>query len=236
MTPRIAIPLPHTQDGEYSARALPDYARAVEMAGGEPVTLSNANMVGELMDNWDAVLLPGSPADVDPAAYAAARNPHCAAADLDREKLDRRLLDAAYPARKPVLGVCYGLQSLNVYCGGTLVQHVAGPVEHEAKRLKHAHRVIVKEGSRLAHIVRGGGGQSLELTVNSSHHQAAERVGAGLFCAAQCPEDGMIEALEGASLDHFVLAVQWHPERSLEEPASQALFRALVAAARRHGE
>ena len=86
----------------------------------------------KLVESCDAVLLPGSKADVDPAKYNAPRSPQTAAADSGRDIVDWILLDDAYNARKPILGICYGLQSLNVYRSGTLIQHIESPVKHAA--------------------------------------------------------------------------------------------------------
>jgi putative glutamine amidotransferase len=234
MRPRIAIPLPHSGDLEYSARALPQYEAAVTSAGGEPVRVPLDLQPGQAMkiiERCDGVLLPGSKADVDPAKYDAPRDPHSAAADPARDRVDELLLQDAYNMRKPILGICYGLQILNVYRTGTLLQHIVSPVNHEAgKTVPVAHAVDIAAGSRLAEIV---GKPSAGLPVNSSHHQSAEVIGDGLRVVARCPQDGIIEALEGTSPDHFVVAVQWHPERSMElDQASPAIFRALVEAAR----
>jgi len=202
------------------------------MAGGQPVRISldlSSAEVGKLIETCDAVLLPGSRADVDPAKFAASRHPKTADADLRRDTVDELLLKDAYGSRKPVLGICYGLQILNVYRRGTLLQHIASPVNHEAGRgVEVAHSVKIQAGSKLAEIVHG---RDL-LPVNSSHHQSAEVIGEGLRVSANCPDDGIIEAIEGTSPDHFVLGVQWHPERSAQtDPASLAIFRALVEAA-----
>jgi putative glutamine amidotransferase len=236
MRPRIAIPVPHSGDPEYAGRALPQYAKAVELAGGQPVSIPLDQALSEvqrLVESCDAVLLPGSRADVDPAKYAAARDPKTADADLPRDSVDELLLQDAYHLRKPVLGICYGLQILNVYRAGSLVQHIDSPVNHEAgRKVAVAHNVLVDTGSRLAQIVQGTEAQLLELPVNSSHHQSADKVGDGLRIVARCPQDGIIEAIEGTSPDHFVLAVQWHPERSIDDDApSRAIFSALVKAA-----
>ena len=236
MRPRIAIPVPHSGDPEYAGRALPQYAKAVELAGGQPVSIPLDQALSEvkkLMESCHAVLLPGSRADVDPAKYAAARDPKTADADLPRDSVDELLLQDAYHLRKPVLGICYGLQILNVYRAGSLVQHIDSPVNHEAgRKVAVAHNVLVDTGSRLAQIVQGTEAQLLELPVNSSHHQSADKVGDGLRVVARCPQDGIIEAIEGTSPDHFVLAVQWHPERSIDDDApSRAIFSALVKAA-----
>ncbi len=237
MPPRIAIPVPHSTDPEYAERSLPQYERAIEIAGGEPVRIPLDQPPAEVMkliERCDAVLLPGSKADVDPAKYDAPRDPQTAAADAGRDTVDELLLQDAYNMRKPVLGICYGLQILNVYRSGTLIQHIESPVNHAAgRKVAVAHSVEVDPGSKLAEIVAAGA-KTAGLAVNSSHHQAADIVGDGLRVVARSPQDGVIEAIEGTSPDHFVLAVQWHPERSADEDeSSRAIFRALVDAARR---
>jgi putative glutamine amidotransferase len=243
MSARIAIPVPHSADPEYAERALPQYVHAIEMAGGEAVRIpldQSPAEVTKVIDRCDAVLLPGSKADVDPSKYKARTDPNTAPADPGRNAVDELLLQDAYNLRKPILGICYGLQILNVFRGGTLLQHIESPVNHDAGRnVPVAHTVTVESDSRLNEIVVGDGDSALRertpsIAVNSSHHQAAEEIGHGLRVVARCEQDGIIEALEGTSPDHFVLAVQWHPERSVEDGAgSRAIFRALVEAARR---
>jgi putative glutamine amidotransferase len=248
--PRIAIPMPHSFDREYAERSIPQYERAVEQAGGEPVRIpldQTQPEVIKLIGHCDAVLLPGSKADVDPARFSTPRSPHTAVADPRRDAIDDLLLRDAYNLRKPVLGICYGLQSLNVYRAGSLIQHIPDflpeelrtRVDHEAgKNVAIAHAVEIEKGSKLAEIVNGKNrdlspeGTKLIVPVNSSHHQSANEIGKGLRISARCTDDSIIEALEGTAADHFVLAVQWHPERSidLDEP-SRAIFRALIKAA-----
>ena len=238
MRPRIAIPIPHSVDAEYSGRALPQYERAVEQAGGEPVRIPLDRAIAEvqkLAQHCDAVLLPGSRADVDPEKYLAARDPKTADADWPRDTIDQFLLQDAYQMRKPVLGICYGLQSLNVYRSGSLVQHIESTINHEAgRKVAVAHDVVVDAGSRLAEILTQANADPTRLPVNSSHHQSADAVGKGLRIVARCPQDGIVEALEGTDPDHFVLAVQWHPERSIDDDdPSRAIFRSLVEAAKK---
>jgi putative glutamine amidotransferase len=281
MPPRIAIPMPHSIDLEYGERAIPQYESAVKQAGGEPVRIPLDQPEAEVMKliaNCDGVLLPGSNADVDPAKFAATRSPRTAAADPRRDAVDELLLQDAYNLRKPVLGICYGLQSLNVFHAGSLIQHIPDflpeelrtRVNHEAgKKVAVAHAVEIDRDSKLAQIVDGMDGKDREghglssqpalsqrsapkgpdkesesntalapaasklvVPVNSSHHQSADGIGDGLRIVARCPDDGIIEAIEGTAPDHFVLAVQWHPERSVnDDEPSRAIFRALIEAA-----
>src|SRR5258706_6210320 len=245
MKPRIAIPLPHSADPEYAERAIPQYERAVELSGGEPVRIPLDRPpadVMKLIERCDAVLLPGSKADVDPAKFGAARHQKTEAADPKRDTVDELLLQDAYNMHKPVLAICYGLQILNVYRSGTLVQHIESVINHSVGRaVVKAHTVEVESDSQLATIV-GADKKTAEVAVNSSHHQSADVVGDGLRVVARSPLDGVIEALEGTLPGHFVLAVQWHPERSVhdsEELADSAekIFRAFIEAARaRHAE
>ncbi len=201
-----------------------------------------------IVEGCDGILLPGSKADVDPAKFKAPRSSHSASADNQREAGDELLLEHAYQSGKPVLGICYGLQSLNVFRGGSLIQHIPDflpedlrtRVNHEAgRKIAVAHEVTIEDNSRLAEILcresRLGtsGGPALKLPVNSSHHQSAGEIGEGLRIIARCPDDGIIEALEGTDPDHFVLAVQWHPERSVDEDEfSRVIFRSFIEAAK----
>src|SRR6267154_6721903 len=240
--PRIAIPMPHSLDREYAERAIPQYERAVEQAGGEPVRVpldQTPAEIRKIIEHCDGVLLTGSKADVDPARFGAPRSPRTAVVDPQRDAVDDLLLQDAYNLRKPVLGICYGLQSLNVFRAGSLIQHIPdflpedlrARVDHEAgKKVAVAHTVEIEKGSKLGEIL--GREEKLVVPVNSSHHQSADTIGEGLRISARCPDDGIIEALEGTDRGHFVLAVQWHPERSVEQDeASRAIFRALIAAA-----
>jgi len=254
MIPRIAIPQSRSNKPDYVARVMPYYLDAIRLAGGEPVEIVlelDSHQIARTASACDAVLLPGNPADVNPEKYGAERDPHTAADDPLRDNVDELLLQDAYSLRKPILGVCYGLQAINVWRTGTLLQHIATSVCHTnppgASSPLPEHAVVIDAASKLAEIVRASGTEArgidwrdvrgeyakfLEITVNSSHHQAAMRPGDGLRAVAWCRDDGVIEALEGTG-DHWLIAVQWHPERMVGEASAQALFRALVKAARR---
>jgi putative glutamine amidotransferase len=249
--PRVAIPEPTSTDTAYNQRSLPQYIRAVEASGGTavPVSLHESPAVqASLLASCSAVLLPGSPADIDPTRYGQEAVKECAAKDAAREAADDLLLHDAFDHGKPILGVCYGLQSLNVWRRGSLIQdlpHVSARqdglpdatiVNHQPGReVQDAHPVLVTEGSRLSKTLSSvlDAGEEPRVMVNSSHHQAVGLPGENLSIAAQSPIDGVIEALEGVDPKHFVIAVQWHPERSYEtSTASRALFEAFLTAAR----
>jgi putative glutamine amidotransferase len=240
--PRIAIPMPTLAQTEYNARTWPQYAAAIRQAGGEPVevplTLDSAE-IAKLVTSCQGILLPGSPADVNPAKYGEERQPETAAADLARENVDELLLQDAHNLHKPLLTLCYGTQSLNTWRTGTLVQHLMPlPVNHKGDRnVAIAHTVAIKPGSQLSEIV-GASPEAkhtadfLRLPVNSSHHQAIGIVGDGLRVVARCPQDAVVEAIEGIQPGHFVLGLQWHPERSLEGSlASRLIFERFVQTA-----
>jgi putative glutamine amidotransferase len=241
--PRIAIPEPTSTDEAYNQRSLPQYIHAVEASGGTavpiPLHATPAEWAG-IMASCSGILLPGSPADVDPGRYGQEPVKECAAKDEAREAVDELLLQGAFDQGKPILGICYGLQSLNVWRHGTLIQDLphadaasAGTVNHQPGReVQKAHPILVTPGSRLSHVVNGGE-EASGLFVNSSHHQAIDRPGQKLTVAATSPDDGVIEALEGSDPNQFVVAVQWHPERSYDASAvSRALFATFLDAAR----
>lgn len=228
--PRISIPEPTSRDTAYNDRAWPQYARAVEESGGTAVKIpltATQSEVARLVASCEGILLPGSGADVNPEKYGEAPLPECGPADPAREAVDELLMQDASNLHKPLFGICYGFQAWNVWRGGALIQDLKTAVNHKPGReVRDAHRVEVAEGSRIGEIT---GRQ--DLSVNSSHHQGLARPGDGLAAVAHSSEDGLIEAVEGLD-EQFVIAVQWHPERSFEyDSASKALFAAFVKAA-----
>src|ERR1041384_1595579 len=232
---RIALPEPCSYDREYSTRAFPAYLNALEAAGAEPVIIpltSTPEEIARMITSCSAVLLPGSKADVDPQKYNSPKQPETTPADPLRDAADELLLQDAYNLHKPVFGICYGLQSLNVWRSGTLVQHIHSQVNHSpGAKIAVAHNVVVEPDSLLAR--EAASSDPCSIPVNSSHHQSADAVGDGFRVVARCPEDKVIEAIEGTQPGHYVLAVQWHPERGFEHDAVSAnLFRSFVQAAR----
>jgi putative glutamine amidotransferase len=262
MKPRIAIPVPTSTDLGYNQRSWHQYAEAISRSGGEPVEVPLtllATQLRELIATCQGVLLPGSPADVAPTRYGADRDPATAPADPARETVDYALLNDAVKHNKPVLGICFGCQSMNVWRGGTLVQDLAPlPVNHSAgAQVAIAHTALVAKNSILACLTHSeeapANAEHLRLPINTSHHQAVGIAGDGLRIVARCPDDGVVEAIEldpemfhvehseagDGKMFHvehsrtaLLLGVQWHPERSYDISAtSRNLFARLVSEA-----
>lgn len=238
MAIKIGIPVPTSSDLEYNLHYWTDYAAAVRAAGAEAVSLPLGSGEADLRAKAQACggfVLPGSPADVDPARYGQELEGETAAPDAARDACDLFLLEHSAELGKPVLAICYGLQNLNVWRGGTLVQHLRPvPVNHAAgASVAVAHTVAVERQSLLAGLLTAteapGTGEVRRLAVNSSHHQAVALAGEGLAVVAHAADDGTIEALEGRIGLSPMLGVQWHPERSVGiSAASRALFTWIV--------
>ena len=238
--PRVGIPY-RTRNEELTGDfgKIGNYVTAVRMAGGETVIVSlgrSREELRKLVGTLDAVLLSGSPADVDPSLFHASRHPKTNNSDPYRDRTDFALLEYAFAEQKPVLALCFGIQSLNVFLGGTLVQDIPSEigtsVEHEWEDEQGApetfHPIRIDRDSMLARIAAGS-----EARVNSSHHQAVLQPGRSLRVVARS-EDQVVEAVEWTGDANWVVGVQWHPERMVENDAlAQGLFRTLIGAARR---
>lgn len=236
--PLIGITMRHELETErfYLARA---YGEAVEASGGLPVHISlipRVDYINELMENLSGVLLPGSASDVDPLLYG--REPHKRLGPVHplRDETDALVLEQIERRKLPLLAICYGMQSLNVSRGGTLIQDIDSQVpealKHEqgAPRERRSHAVRLLPGGFPARLC---GGDSLH--VNSHHHQAVETLGANLR-ATGWTSDGLIEALEDTREDRWVQGFQWHPEIDWEsDNFSIALFTTFIEAARKFG-
>jgi putative glutamine amidotransferase len=235
MSVNIAIPVPTVSEEEYNERCLAQYLFALEAAGATGIVVrldEPQDRVARMLASVSGILLPGSSFDVDPERYGEARIPECGPADAARTAVDELMLQDAFNLKKPILGICHGTQTLNVWRNGSLIQDLKTPVNHQPGReVVEAHVVKIAEGSRLSRLVPQG--EPLEVQVNSSHHQAVRVAGDKLLVSAVSTEDGVIEAVELDAQDHFVVAVQWHPERTYAQSAvSRALFASFVEAAR----
>lgn len=209
------------------------YAEAVAAAGGLPLLLPHEpDLTAEYLSGLDGLVVTGGAFDVPPELYGEARRHACGPTRPERTAAELKLLLGALEAGLPVLGVCGGMQLMAVARGGTLFQDLvsdAGLHRHEQEAPKDvpSHPVEVRPGTWLAALVGAG-----PLPVNSTHHQGVRTTGDGVKVSATSP-DGLIEAIE---LDGpaFALGVQWHPEAALRhEPRHAAIYRGLVAAARR---
>lgn len=200
------------------------YVDSVVAAGGLPVLLPPAGSWGGAeVSRLDGLVLAGGP-DIDPARYGEEAHPTTGDPRTGRDRVELELLDAALAAGVPVLGVCRGMQVLNIALGGNLSQHLPDDLGHDDHLPVRGTfgRVDVKidPGSRLAGII----GQ--QVTVSCHHHQGIDRLGAGLVPVAWAP-DGSVEGVELPG-PGFVVGVQWHPE---EDTVDRRLFQALVASA-----
>jgi putative glutamine amidotransferase len=236
MSIRIAIPEPTSGDAVYNARSLPPYLAALQSVGAVPIIVSlheRQDRVARLISESHAVLLPGSGYDVDPERYGEVRIPECGLADGGRAAVDELMLQDAFNLKKPIFAICHGMQTLNVWRNGSLIQDLPAvirtPVNHSPGReVINAHAIEIAADSILARSAHG----VLCDQCNSSHHQAVGRVGDSLRVTAISPLDGVIEGIELDSAEHFVLGVQWHPERTFTvSPLSRALFSAFAVAA-----
>ncbi|HEX9986796.1 MAG TPA: gamma-glutamyl-gamma-aminobutyrate hydrolase family protein [Thermoanaerobaculia bacterium] len=207
------------------------YVEAVRRAGAIPVLIPpQPENAPDVVAGLDGLLLAGG-FDCDPALYGEECHPTVEMMDSRRQDNDVALARAAREHGLPTLGICLGMQVMNVAAGGSLVQHIDGtPIEHASHPLNRArHDVIIEQGTQLAAIVGDG-----EKNVNSSHHQAVKDLGKGLRITAHAP-DGIVEGLEDPR-HPFYVGVQWHPEDMKGEHCASTLFVAFVEAARKHSQ
>jgi putative glutamine amidotransferase len=239
---RARVGIPWRTSGEErqaNAEKLNFYFEAVRRAGGEPehvsLALSDEDLKKQAAE-LDGFVLPGSPADVDPARYSEPRHAETKTLDAGRDRTDTTLLEHALAAHKPVLAICYGCQILNVHQGGSLVQDIRsekpGAFAHGKTDLAAGamnkdleHGATLAEGSHLEKLAG-----ATQVQINSSHHQSIARPGEKLRVTAVGP-DGIIEGVELQSPQDWVVGVQWHPERMPEDAFAQKLFQELVSAA-----
>ncbi len=207
------------------------YPEAIERAGGIPVIvpLLRADAIAALLDRVDGVCLPGGP-DVQPSAYAEEPHPQLGPTEPRVDAVELALVKAADRRKLPILGICRGMQLLNVARGGTLHQHLSDVVgeEVEHRQPEHGsittHHVETAPQSRLRSVLGGP-----KLKVNSFHHQAVKKLGRDLIATAWAG-DGTIEAIEQPD-ERLILGVQWHAEGlRAHAPLFEALIDAAVAA------
>jgi putative glutamine amidotransferase len=225
--PIIAIP---------ACDKLRDYEEAIRRAGADVRVLDRAvDRPEDVVRSVDGVLLPGG-GDVLPSIYGEAAHPTYSAAEPGRDDYELELARRALAADLPLLAICRGIQVLNVACGGSLIQDIPEEVgatvnhTHRETPVTIAHEVWIAEGSLLDRLMH----ETLDddsCLVNSRHHQAPKKLGAGLAVSATAP-DGVIEAIEDPSR-RFCLGVQWHPENFYRTGEFRPIFEGFVEAAKK---
>ena len=220
------IALTSSYQGERTIALRHSYFNAIYDAGGIPVPLERTTdpaIIARYAADFDGFFFTGG-VDVDPARYGEEITGEGVEIDTVRDAFEFALYEAVKDSGKPILGVCRGIQTLNVARGGTLHQHIEGHRQTPIPAAERPQHVTVKEGTRLHGLV-----SVCEMAVNSFHHQAIKDIAPGLTVTAVA-DDGTIEAMEDPTLPFF-LAVQWHPEHyHREDRTSAAIFEAFVAA------
>lgn len=210
------------------------YVEALKRSGAVPVLIPpQPENAAEVIATLDGVLLAGGH-DCDPSVYGEDPHPSCRTMDARRQNNDLALARAAREHELPALGICLGMQVMNVAAGGTLLQDIDSEVETDIRHASEPedrarHDVMIEQGTRLATMVRDS-----ETNVNSSHHQAVKKIGQGLRVNAHAP-DGVVEGLEDPA-HPFYIGVQWHPEDMNGESSASSIFGEFIAAAGRHAE
>jgi putative glutamine amidotransferase len=218
-----------------------DYGRAVAQAGGIPVPLAGLDeSIPDIVKRLDGFLFTGGD-DVHPRFYKEKplKRARFTPSPDERTRFEIKLFKAVVKGKKPVLAICHGAQLINVALGGTLYQDISLQIP---RAIKHGpakagdkvfHDVNVFEGTKICRIIgdcRPTGDCSIR--VRSSHHQSIKNPGKGLRLSAVSP-DGVFEALESRSKNNFLLAVQWHPEKTINDQYTRKLFEAFVSASKK---
>jgi len=214
-----------------------DYSEALAGLGATPLhipLIPDADYIADAVAGLDGILLPGSDSDVDPIYFDEDPHPKLGNVVPEKDETDQLVLAQIEKRGLPLLAICYGLQSLNVSRGGSLVQDIASQVENA---IKHQQGIPLE---RRSHAIRIKGGSILEKAlgvgvdtskVNSHHHQAISKTGKDLEAIAWA-NDGVIEAVEDTRSDRFVVGVQWHPELNWQnDELSRYLFGELITQA-----
>jgi len=206
-----------------------DYCEAVHAAGGSPIHIpltTDREQIDDIVSRIDGVLLPGCDSDPDPALYGDDPHPNLGTVIPEKDATDLAVIEEAEERNLPVLGICFGMQILNVARGGSLIQDIPSQVKNAINhqqgipRERNSHRIRIESGSLIGELANS----KTNVVVNSHHHQAVKAVGEGLR-ATSWTSDGVIESIEDLSPERKVFGVQWHPELSWEtDLLSRAIF------------
>src|SRR5262249_48920469 len=219
--PWIGIPTRYHEKSEYIGQ-IRHYLDAILWAGGLPLMIPTGaapEILREYVDRAHGILLPGSPTDIDPRRYGASPHEKLGKLYHERDATDFAILDIVEQRNDvPVLGICFGVQSLNVHRGGSLVQDIPALLPDPLIHYEDDHKPAARHAVRLAqNSMIGQLAGCTDLEVNSYHHQAVATPGRNLRVTARA-SDGVIEAIEDTT-GRFIIGVQWHPERGWKENA-----------------
>jgi putative glutamine amidotransferase len=216
-----------------------EYSEALEALGAIPYHISlipNSDYISEIVKNVDGILLPGSDTDVDPLIFGEEPRPNLKKIIPEKENTDFLVLEEAEKLGKSVLGICFGMQILNVSRGGTLFQDIETDfencVKHEQGKplARNSHSIAFENESMISRLITQ---ETEDVRVNSHHHQAVREVGENLKATAWA-KDGVIECIEDTRDERFVLGVQWHPELSWKtDGLSKNIFKEFISSCKR---
>lgn len=210
-----------------------DYSEALQGLGAVPVHLSlipDEEYVSQCLKGVDGILLPGSDTDVDPHRFGEEPHPKLKRIIYEKDEMDALVIEEAEKLGLPILAICYGMQALNVFRGGNLIQDIESQVDncllHEQgiPLERNSHSINIEENSILSRLITN----SDNVRVNSHHHQAIKRVGKNLKATAWA-KDGVVECIEDIRDNYFALGVQWHPELSWKnDDLSRKIFETFI--------
>ncbi|HRH43794.1 MAG TPA: gamma-glutamyl-gamma-aminobutyrate hydrolase family protein [Pyrinomonadaceae bacterium] len=209
-----------------------DYSEAIEGLGGIPSHISlipNRDYIADFLSHLDGILLPGSDTDVDPHRFGEEPHPKLKKIIPEKDETDLLVLEIAEELNIPILAICFGMQVLNVFRGGTLIQDIEGQIPNN---IQHEQGVPLERGSHSIEVENDSVLRRLitarSVRVNSHHHQAIREVGKNLKATAWA-KDGVIESIEDTRENRFVLGVQWHPELSWKnDQLSRQIFETFI--------
>ena len=243
MKPLIGIPtrsLTLKEDNLLRYAGLATYTRAVDLTGGAPILIPlglDEQTLRAIFERLDGLLIQGG-VDVHPKEYGEAVEPFCGEIDVSRDETELKILRWAFAENKPTLGICRGIQMMNVAAGGSLYQDIpaqlGSPIGHQHVKGNpydfHAHSITIDAGSKLANALG-----TTQIEVNSLHHQSLKQIPPGFHIVARAP-DGVVEAIE-ADDGYYALGVQFHPEWMINQDARMlGIFDSFVQAIQRGKE